>query len=187
MSTSFKEVMKSRTKKQNRQTIGTLYNDIVIKSQEGYDSIEDMEKAMADPIRLEEKLWNLVDAYKRKYPNKDGFIQLMTLKDRLMPKVIKRVWAARFSCPDPWFDETVWMYHHKDDSLEYLWTLPDPETSKLYLKNENNICPEEQWLLKHCQDCRDGKLDALAKKLNGEKKDSVHILLNDVPENLIVQ
>lgn len=178
--------MKSRTKKQNRPTLGTLYNDIIVRHEQSYDSFDDMVQAMNDPKRLEDDLWKIVDAYKLKYPNKDGFIQLCTLRDRLMPKVAKRMWFARYSCPEPWFDETVWKYHHKGDELEYLWTLPDPETSKLYVEHAHNICPEEQWQLKFILDCKNGVLHKKAAELNGEKKDSVHILLNEVPDPIIV-
>lgn len=180
------DAIKSRSKKQERDTLGSINNQLS-SSVEYFQDFEDMIQQMNDPIKLEEQLWNLVDAYKKKYPKRDGFIELNTMRDKLMPRWAKRIWAARYSCPDPWFDQSVWHYHHTDDSLEYLWTLPDPETCKLYLQHENTIVPEEQWLLKHIQDCKSGALEKLVKHLNGEKPDSVHILLNEVPQNLIIE
>lgn len=180
------KLLKSRSKKQDRLTLGSLYNQSIERQELHFDNEEDMIQAMADPYRWETWLWQTVDAYKAKYPHKDGFIQLLTVKDKFIKTRVTLKFVARYSCPDPWFEETVWYYDHKNDELERLWTLPDPETCKLYIEHQNNIVPEEQQLLQHILDCKNGKLDQLARWYNGEKKDSVHILLNSVPENLIV-
>lgn len=40
--------------------------------------------------------------------------------------------VARFSCPTPWYDQTVFKFNYKDQALDYLWTVPSKASCDYY-------------------------------------------------------
>ena len=78
--------------------------------------------------------------------------------------------CIRYKC-DSW----VYKYNHKEEELEYIWTIPDRETCHIFVDNAMLIHPDEKDLLKMIMDFRDGTLWKLCKKLNGEKADRIEL------------
>ena len=79
---------------------------------------------------------------------------------------------ARLSCPTPDYDQTLYKYSHKQESLTFLWVIPSRDTCQLLKDNALQVVPEERELLGFVLNFADGSLFKLAKKLNGEVEDS---------------
>jgi hypothetical protein len=92
-----------------------------------------------------------------------------------MKNVFRNYFFARRSCPTPDYDQAVYSYSITDDSITYLWCIPDKETCLTLKGSALQIHDTERQLLKHVLDFSDGTLFALAKKLNGERDDSVFL------------
>jgi len=92
-----------------------------------------------------------------------------------MPNVIRNYFYGRRSCPTPNYDQVVYKYHFKDDNLEFLWVIPSREICKHMMAHAIEIDPSEWQLLTYVQKFADGSLFKLAKKLNGEKEDSIEL------------
>lgn len=112
--------------------------------------------------------------------NKDSigsnfYVVVITKREPLMNNVFRNYFFARRSCPTPDYDQSVYSYSITDDSIGYLWCIPDKETCLTLKGNALQIHETERQLLKHVLDFSDGTLFTLAKRLNGERDDSVFL------------
>jgi predicted glycosyltransferase involved in capsule biosynthesis len=85
-----------------------------------------------------------------------------------MQTVIRNYFAYRLSCPTPNYDQSVFHYHHKDELLEHVWTIPDRQTCFTYLQHVPEIDSFEWSLLQNVLKFNDGTLFKLCQKLNNE-------------------
>lgn len=93
-----------------------------------------------------------------------GLIGTCTGCKMIMP--IHPIPETRQTCSDPFYDQSVWHYHRGDERLEYLWTVPDIGTTKLF-KDDPLNCPTDQVQLRtFVLDYLDGTLQNKANKLN---------------------
>lgn len=76
-------------------------------------------------------------------------------------------------CPSPKPDHSIWMYTKSSAQLDLLWSLPMEEVCEIYRENAVHVVKEEWHLLSFILQYYSGKLMQLAKKLNGERHDSV--------------
>ncbi len=112
---------------------------------------------------------------KQKY-NKDFYIEFVTKKERLMPQILPRIWAIpRQTCPTPFYDQDCYKYNYKDDVLEFIWSVPSPETARYLKENALFLDDDSRELLKFVLDYDDKTLYKLMKILNNEKKDSIEL------------
>ncbi len=72
----------------------------------------------------------------------------------------------RQTCPDPFYDQSVWHYKKELDELEFLWSIPDLGTTLLF-KDDPLNCPSDQKDLRECiLDFLDGTLQQKTVQLN---------------------
>jgi hypothetical protein len=150
----------------------------------GQASLELKEKhdvATRDPIELEramhkdyeQEVITCVMRGRQALPHQNFYVVVEVKKERIMDNVIRNLYFYRMSCPTPTYDQTVYKYHHKEEVLEYLWTVPSIDTCQIM--KDNILQVEEKELLEHVLDFADGTLLALAKQLNNEIEDSICI------------
>lgn len=156
----------------NRETVGKISSDLLKKIPVTNDPIE-IERAMHS-----EYVKNIIDCINdapASFGN-DLFIVVITKKEPLMPNVLRNYFLARTTCPTPDYDQTVYTYQKDADDLRFLWVIPSKDAC-LYLKdNALSVSAEEKQLLRFVLDFADGTLYKLAKKLNGETKDSSELV-----------
>lgn len=96
------------------------------------------------------------------------FIVALLKKERLLENVLRNYFIPTLTCPTPFFDQTVYMYDAQKESLEFVWVVPDQETSEILKENAKIVVPAERGLLQYVLDYYDGTLYRKAKTLNGE-------------------
>jgi len=156
-------------KKQERPTVGKVSRDLLLSGKESADVIEigrDMQKDYMS------ELFVCIDEMRNR--SKDNFfVVVITKRERLMPNVFRNFYLARTTCPTPDYDQSVFKYHQKDDSVEYIWTIPDKESCFVLKQNALQVVEKEQELLKFVLEFSDGTLMKKCQKLNGEKSESL--------------
>ncbi len=153
---------------ERKKTVGSHALDAMSKEQETRDPIQLQREAQKKYI---DYLTQCVEENKKDYLG-DFFIVVITKKEKTLKNVLRNLFFARQSCPTPDYDQTVYQYHSDSLSIEYLWCIPDRETSMTLKENAFQVVKDEQGLLQHVLDFADGKLYRVAKKLNKEKQDS---------------
>src|SRR5229473_2953273 len=98
----------------------------------------------------------------------DFFVVGLLHREKVLGNVIRRRFYAFETCPRPAYDQTVFKYYRKEERLEYLWTVPDPDTCDHFVFHALEIVPEEHCMLDMILDFRDGTLDKKSRELNGE-------------------
>jgi len=96
------------------------------------------------------------------------FIEALVKKEKLLENVLRNYFIPRSTCPTPFYDQTVYRYNHINETVEFLWVVPDKETCETFKENRDLIVPSELGLLKFVLDFDDGTLFRMAKKFNGE-------------------
>ncbi len=143
------------------------------------------DKKIAEPIMVpvgevaasnaETGMQELLAAVDRGCSEKTGdfYIAIILRSEVISPNVFRQQYVVSSSCPSPTFDQSVFKYTRADGKIDYLWTVPN-EDACLYLKsNAWLVDKEEQWMLSFVLQYYSGKLLQLAKRLNGERADSV--------------
>jgi hypothetical protein len=156
----------------NRETVGKISSDLLIKAPDSVDPIE-IERAMhGDYSKNMFECWSSA----RSHFGSDFFIIVITKKEPLMPNVLRNYFFARESCPTPDYDQTVYHYKKLDDELDFLWVIPSKDACLMFAEQASSIAPEEWGLLGFVLKFADGSLYRLAKKLNNERDDSSVLL-----------
>ena len=154
--------------KKPRPTLGQLVIDEAGKIPQTQNASELADASLSDWDKIMLECYNLG---RKGLPNRDFFIEILGKWERIYgsdrPKI--RLYPfVRKSCPTPNYDHTVFKYNHKDDTIDYLWTLPDKDTYNWYLENANIVHPDRWELLKMILRDHEGDLLRQCKKLNGE-------------------
>jgi len=149
---------------ENRKTVGEYYLD-ALNSNEEYEA-EELRREMQKGY--EKQILECVDRGKKEFDG-DFFVQVETKKERLTPNVIRNYFIPRKTCPQPFYDQTIYMYHKSEDALEFLWVVPSKDTCVVYRDNALNIAPEEKDLLNFILDFYDGTLHKECIKLNEDQ------------------
>jgi len=124
-----------------------------------------------ESARYLQELHKGVDSGKKRFAG-DFYIEFVTKKERLMPQILPRLWALpRQTCPTPFYDQDCYVYRHKDDVIEFIWSIPSPQTCAELKQNALFLGKEDRELLKFVLDYEDKTLYKLMKILNNEKKD----------------
>jgi len=151
-------------KKQKRKTTGELYIEAVEKG-EKYET-EELRREMHKDYEN-----HIIDCVKRGMKEFEGdfFVHVETKKERLTPNVIRNYFIARKSCPYPFYDQTIYKLHRKEDLLEFLWVIPAKDVCIQYRDHALEVPKEEKDLLNFILDFYDGILHKLCDKLNKEQ------------------
>ena len=153
---------------ETRDTVGKLSTLILDKEPNDHSAHEQMQEQLAD---YEKNFWETVDKGKRIYAG-DFYINIITKKERIMQNVIRNYFFTTSSCPTPTYDQAVHKFNFKNESIDFLWVIPDKDTCKFMMDNFLNIHPEEWDLRDFVLSFENGKLLDMAKKFNGEMPDS---------------
>lgn len=114
---------------------------------------------------LEEEIWETVDNGLKAYPG-DFCVVMLTKKERHLKNVVRNFLFHRFTCPRPEFDQTVYRYHRNDDSLEYLWTVPNNATCMNLPLYKNHLPEDQQLLISMAEAFNAGELDKYSDTVN---------------------
>jgi hypothetical protein len=159
---------KIRVDNMKRDTVGKISSDLLIKTPDSNDPIELELEMQKDYIK--ELLTTLSDSKNKFIGN--FYIVVITKKERLMENVLRNYFFARQSCPTPDFDQSVYYFDRKKESLEYLWTVPSRDTIDILKENACEVDKSEWGLLKFVLQFCDGTLFKISKDRNGEAPNS---------------
>jgi hypothetical protein len=152
----------------NKKTVGEQYLDVALKLPESRDPIELQREMQKGYI---EELGKCVIEF-RKTCQTDFWVVVLIKRERLMENVLRFYYFARHSCPTPDFDQSVYFYDSKDESLSFIWAIPDKETCRHLRNNALYIHDSEKQLLQFVLEFFDGTLFEKAKRFNKEVKNS---------------
>ena len=155
-------------------TFGKKAYDLIYSEPERQDPIQTQQEMLQ---KVEDEIWKTVDAGRKKIINKNFYVVMSTKKDPVYPNLYTNLYWYRASCPTPTYDNNVWVYHVKDDTLEELWVLPDKETVELYYLNPLAVDPSEYTFLNYVMAFKNGDLDKKCRQLNKEKENDPNVIL----------
>lgn len=170
---------KKKLIKQDRDTVGKIALELQKKAPETTDVNEQGEWMTQNYLA---ELYECLLDYKVKNTNTDFFIEVQTVKTRLLTNVIRNYFIARLSCPTPNYDQTVWQYKYKDDELFLVWTIPNREHCFKLLENVAIIDPSIKELTDNVVAFATGELYRLCKKLNNEDALESLVVLKETQE-----
>lgn len=159
-----------------RETVGKVSSDLIVKPVEAENSYEQMTEQLSD---WDKNIYECVNRCKVDYPG-DFYVVVITKKEKLMQNVIRNYFFGTNSCPTPTWDQTVFAYNRSDDSIDFLWTVPDKSTCFVFSNYKTLVRPEEHQLLKYVLDFEDGTLLQIARTRNGEV-DTPPVIKLDIP------
>lgn len=121
----------------------------------------------------EEEVWDTVDRG-IKDPNIEGdfYVVVLFKKERHLQNIVRQYFFYRQSCPTPEYDQTVYLYHRKEDEAEFLWTVPNNAACR-FIPLMEELPKDHETLLNMVNAFNCGDLDKLAAKLNKEKQPEV--------------
>lgn len=166
-------------KKKKRETVGTIAQELKKKAPETTNVNEQGEWMTKDYLA---NLYEAILNFTKKNPTTDFFIEVQTVKLRLLENVIRNYFIARLSCPTPNYDQTVWQYKYKDEELFLVWTIPNREYSFKLLENAAIIDPSIRELTDNVIAFATGELYKKSKKLNNEQELESLVVLKETQE-----
>jgi len=104
---------------------------------------------------------------KKKYTN-TFYVVVLTKREKLIAKTMRNYFYARQSCPTPGYEQAVYKFNSKDESLSFLWMVPTKEMcNQMY---EQRFCMDliNDPLLPYVVEFIEGGLYRQALTLNGE-------------------
>jgi hypothetical protein len=141
--------------------------------------LDKMSAVDAWKAKEQDYLKNLIECAEINRKKFDGdFYILTTVKNEpifnkyLPMPVLREYYIALRDCPTPNYDQNLYFYNSKLEQIEFVWTVPDRDTSKYLFDNKEIIDESEKQLLRFVMDYADGTLFRLMKKFNGEEIDS---------------
>jgi len=149
----------------NRDTVGTIATDLMQKEAPTTD-VREQGAEMLKPYL--EELFAAVERGKKEMKG-DFFIQVLTTRFRTLTNVVRNQFVVRYTCPTPNYDQTVYLWKHADQELNYIWSIPDRQSAHDLIDNALTIEDEYRELLQYVLDFADGTLFKLAQKLNNEE------------------
>ena len=158
------------TKKAKKIEAPSSYTDI------GKQYIEKASKINTDTVEVHELskemnkdyMSTLIDTALKAKQKYDGtyYVVVLTKREKLIQTAIRNFFVARKSCPTPSYEQTVYRFNPKDESLEFLWIVPSKDIAKgMYSQRYNlELCGDS--LLPFVVDFFEGRLYNKAIKLN---------------------
>jgi len=158
---------------EKRDTVGKISLELQEKSiQDDHTAREQADEQLKD---FEDNIQQCVERCKQDYIG-DFYVIVITKKERLMKNVLRNYFTGRQTCPTPEYDQTVYRYNRKAGNIEFLWVIPAKDVCAYMITNALELPPEQRELLEFVMDFTDGTLLNLAKKLNGEEKDTPFLI-----------
>ena len=98
--------------------------------------------------------------------NKDFFVTVLTKAERLLTGVIRNYFHPRVTCPDPNYDQALYLYDSSKEEIEFLWVIPDKDVCSHMYTNRYNSSREDLKLLPYVVDFVEGRLHVKQVKFN---------------------
>lgn len=131
------------------------------------------DKITAIELRKEiEKSWPalVLECYEENKDRHEGdfYIHVLLFRQPHLTDVISTKCWTTTACSEPVFGTAVYKYTKEDDTLAYLWTVPDVETCYVWIRDRLGVAPQDYCLLEEIIKFADGTRLKQAKVLNGE-------------------
>lgn len=99
----------------------------------------------------------------------DFFVVVLFKKERLLKNVVRQYFFPRKTCPLPEYDQVVYRYFPKDQRLDFIWVVPDKQSTIDLALMGNELPDDQQELVKFVRDFNNGDLDQLCLRLNSKE------------------
>lgn len=155
-----------------RDTVGKYSLDLLQKEPDSRDPVE-LEREMHK--EYEQNIFECIERCTKEFNTPIGswfYIVVITKREPLMPNVLRHYFFGRKSCPTPDYDQAVYAYDPHENRIDFLWVIPSRDAAHHLKENALTVADEERDLLKFVMLFADGTLYEMAKKLNGEQKES---------------
>lgn len=149
---------------EKRDTVGAISSELIQKPLESATPFEQMSEQLSD---WDKNLFMCLETHKKELEG-DFYLVVITKKEKLMQNVIRNYFFATKSCPTPTWDQTLYAYNRIDDTITFIWTIPDRATCLVMSRHRSMVQTDQMELLKFVLDFEDGTLLNLAKQLNNE-------------------
>lgn len=159
---------------EKRDTVGKISSELLQKDMGPVPVIDQQREMQKDYI---DNLIQCVERSKKDFPG-DFFVVVETKTEPLMPNVMRNYFFARWTCPTPTYDQSIYKYNKKDERIEYIWTLPSRDACYYIKNNLDKITNEEQQLAFFVMSLFDGSLLRKSQKLNNERQGSIELEKN---------
>lgn len=150
-----------------KQTAGKIVSDIMSKPIDYSDS-SIFEQGKERLIDFEQSFIEKLEVAKKNMPQDRDFYMEVHFR---IPQVLQGFGIQfsiydRLTCPEPTFDQTVYLYHRASDDVELLWTLPHIVGCVLISENLKTLDPEQKQLAEYVMAFKNGTLFKNAKRIN---------------------
>lgn len=103
------------------------------------------------------------------------YIIVLNRRERTMINVVRRQFLGRKTIPTPEYDQTVFRFYPSTGNLEFIWCIPDKNTTLWMYDNPGDVPKEHDWLKNFVFDFLNGSLYAsMIKKYPEEAKGKIH-------------
>lgn len=110
---------------QEKQTVGAAAVELASKGDQKQSVIDTQREMQKNYI---DELIKTAKAGKALYGMRAFYICVQTRRERLLHNVIRSQFYPRQTRPFPTYDLSLYYYDPKDESLSFVWTIPDRET-----------------------------------------------------------
>lgn len=156
--------MVGKEEKQERELLGKISADLARKTPDSRDPIE-LQRAMCKDY--DDQLMDCIKTHKQEFMQ-DFYVVVHFVGEKLYPNVVRNYFMGRKSCPTPEYNQIVYEYKISDDSLNFMWVVPDKITCQVYRDSAVSVHPQKHDLLRFVLDFYDGTLDAISKQRNSK-------------------
>lgn len=155
-----------------RPTVGAIAREL---SQKEVPSHDTRDYYGHHAKRMGEELDRAIKLNREECKQNDFYIVVLTKREQLkgLRDTYRFYYTARYSCPTPNYDQTVFKYHYHSDTLEYLWSVPNIYACEYLMRNKNLVEGRERESLKEVLQFYDHTLLKTAMLLNGELDDQI--------------
>lgn len=153
-----------------KKTVGQYSYEMQQKPDEKINSIDlqrEIHKGNSSEDSFENQVRIAVERGEKMFEG-DFYVVVLFKKERLMKNVVRQYFFPRKSCPTPEFDQVVYRYFPKENRLDFIWVIPDKQSTMDLAFMRGELPDEQQQLVKFARDFNSGKLDKLCEKLNSE-------------------
>lgn len=155
-----------------KKTVGQFSYELQQKKDDKINPI-DMQRQIHKGNSNEDSFENQVRiAVERGEKDLDGdfYIVVLFKKERHMKNVVRQYFFPRLSCPTPEYDQIVYKYNRKQQKLEFIWVVPDKQSTIDLPLMGHELPLDQQELVQFARDFNSGALDRLCDSLNLKSK-----------------
>ncbi len=152
----------------HKKKVGEFSYELQQKKDEKINPIDlqrQIHKGNSNEDSFENQIRIAVERGEKELP-KDFLVVVLFKKERIMKNVVRQYFFPRISCPTPEYDQIVYKYTRKNQQLEFIWVVPDKQSTIDLPLMGKELPPEQQELVQFARDFNSGALDRLCNVLN---------------------